>query len=121
MSITVQSSVLLKGTNNPNDVLSVKTRLVELGLDFILADQVIGPLTIKVIHLFQAIKNGLNVVNDSRNDGRVDVNGDTLKWLQAINAPCWTRMPAGSIAEGFVNDHIADLSDNQDCGTSWMA
>ncbi len=121
MPVTIQSNVGLDGTNNPDDVRSVKTRLVELGFDVITADEVMGPLTIKALRLFQAIKNGLNVVNDSRNDGRVDINGDTLKWLQATNAPRWTRMPAGSIAAGFVNDNIADLADNHDFGTSWMA
>ncbi len=121
MSITIQGSVGLNGINKPDDVLAVKTRLVELGFTFITADPVMGPIAIKAIKLFQAAKNGLNVVNDPRNDGRVDVNGDTLKWLQAVNAPRWQRMPAGSVAEGFLNDNIADLSDNHDFGTSWMA
>jgi hypothetical protein len=121
MPITIQSNVGLNGTNKPDDVLAVKSRLVELGFTFISADAVMGPLTIKVIKLFQAAKNGLNLVNDPRNDGVVDVAGDTIKWLQAINAPRWQRMPAGSVAEGFVNDNIADLSDNHDFGTSWMA
>ena len=117
----IQSSVGLNATNEPADVLIIKTRLVELGFTFINADNAMGPLTIKAIKLFQAAKNGLNVVNDQRNDGKVDVDGDTFKWLQAINAPRWQRMPAGSPAEGFVNDNIADLHDNHDFGTSWMA
>lgn len=121
MPIEIQSSVGLNGVNRPDDVLAVKTRLVELGFNFITGDGVMGPVTIKTIRLFQAIKNGLNVVSDPRNDGRVDVGGDTLRWLQAANAPRWQRMPAGSAAEGFVNDNIADLSDNHDFGTSWMA
>jgi Putative peptidoglycan binding domain len=121
MPITIQSSVGLHGVNKSDDVLAVKTRLVELGFTFISADAVMGPLTIKAIKLFQAAKNGLNIVNDPRNDGRVDFEGDTIKWLQAVNAPRWQRMPAGSVAEGFVNDNIADLSDNHDFGTSWMA
>jgi hypothetical protein len=121
MPISIQSSVGLSGVNQPADVLAVKTRLVELGFAFITADDVMGPLTIKAIKLFQAAKNGLNVVNDQRNDGRVDPGGDTLKWLQALNAPQWQRMPAGSVAEGFVNDNIADITDNHDFGTSWMA
>jgi hypothetical protein len=121
MSISIQSSVGLNSVNNPDDVLAVKTRLVELGFTSIAADAVMGPLTIKTIRLFQAAKNGLNVVDDQRNDGRIDVNGATLKWLQADNAPRWQRMPAGSAEEGFINDNIADLSDNHDFGTSWMA
>jgi hypothetical protein len=63
----------------------------------------------------------LNRVGDPRNDGLVDVGGDTLKWLQASNAPRWRQMPAGSRAEGFVNDNISDLSDAHDFGASWLA
>lgn len=121
MPIEIQRSVGLNGINQPDDVLAVKTRLVELGFNFITADNVMGPITIKAIRLFQAIKNGLNVVTDPRNDGRVDVGGDTLRWLQAANAPRWQRMPGGSAAEGFLNDNIADINDNHDFGTSWMA
>jgi hypothetical protein len=121
MTLSIQKSVGLNGVNNAADVLAVKTRLVELGFSFISADSVMGPLTIKTIKLFQAAKNGLNDVDDQRNDGRIDVNGDTLKWLQAVNAPRWQRMPAGSFDEGFINDNIADLTDNHDFGTSWMA
>jgi putative peptidoglycan binding protein len=121
MTISIQASVGLHGINKPDDVLAVKSRLLELGFPFVTADSVMGPLTIKAIRLFQAAKNGLNDVDDQRNDGRVDVNGDTIKWLQALNAPHWQRMPAGSPAEGFINDNIADLTDNHDFGTSWMA
>jgi len=121
MTISIQASVGLHGDNQPDDVLVVKSRLLELGFPFVSADSVMGPLTIKAIRLFQAVKNGLNDVDDQRNDGRVDVNGDTIKWLQALNAPHWQRMPQGSPAEGFVNDNIIDLSDNHDFGTSWMA
>jgi len=121
MTITIQHSVGLNGVNNPDDVLAGKSRLVELGFPFVTADSAMGPLTIKAIRLFQAMKNGFNVVNDQRNDGRVDVNGDTVKWLQAVNAPQWQRMPAGSVAEGFLNDNIADVTDNHDFGTNWRS
>lgn len=105
MTISIQASVGLHGDNKPDDVLVVKSRLLELGFPFVTADSVMGPLAIKAIRLFQAVKNGLNDVNDQRNEGRVDVNGDTIKWLQAVNVPHWQRMPAGSPAEGFVNDN----------------
>ena len=121
MAVTIGSSVGLNGTNNPADVLAVKTRLVELGFDFITADAVMGPSTVKAIRLFQAIKGGLTVINPQQLDGRVDINGETIKWLQAANAPRWMRMPAGSKAEGFVNDNIADVADKHDFGTNWMA
>jgi len=119
MAITIAESVGLNGANNPHDVLKVKTRLVELGFNFITADSQVDPITVRAIKVFQAAKNGVNSLQSS--DGKVDVNGDTLKWLQAQNAPRWTRMPAGSVAEGYVNDNIADLADKHDFGTSWMA
>ena len=121
MTITIQNSVGLNATNTPNDVLAVKTRLIELGFDFLQPNASMDPLTIQTIKLFQAIKNGIDIVNKPQNDGRVDVNGDTLKWLQATNAPRWTLMPAGAKALGFVNDNIADLQDDHDFGTNWLA
>jgi len=121
MAITIGNRVGLNGTNNPEDVLAVKTRLVELGFDFITADTEMASSTIKAIRLFQAIKGGLTVINPQQVDGRIDVSGETLKWLQATNAPRWMRMPAGSKAEGFVNDNLADLADKHDFGTNWMA
>jgi hypothetical protein len=121
MAITIANSVGQGGTNNPNDVLAVKTRLVELGFNFITANTEIEPLTIRAIKLFQAIKSGLTRLDKPGVDGRVDVGGETLKWLQAVNAPQWIRMPAGSAAEGFVNDNIADLADRHDFGTHWLS
>jgi hypothetical protein len=121
MPINIQQSVGFSATNNPDDVFAVKTRLIELGFDWLTRDHLMGPLTIKTIKLFQAIKNGFNRVSDPRNDGRVDIGGDTLKWLQAINAPRWQRMPAGARELGFVNHNIADLVDQHDFGVNWLA
>jgi len=121
MAIEIANSVGQNGTNNPADVLTVKTRLVELGFSFIAADNQMNQLTIMAIKLFQAIKNGLSILDKQPNDGRVDVGKDTHKWLQAVNAPHWVRMPAGSLAEGFVNDEVADISDKHDFGTDWLA
>lgn len=121
MPITINSSVGHNGTNNPADVLAVKTRLVELGFGFLEADSEVDGLTIKAIRLFQAMKNGATKLNVPANDGRVDVNGDTMKWLNAANAPQWVRMPAGSADVGMVNDNIADVGDHHDFGANWMA
>ena len=98
MPINIERSVGLGGANQPVDVIAVKSKLIELGFDWLTADAVMGPVTIKTIQLFQAIKNGFNRVGDPRNDGRVDVGGDTLKWLNASNAPRWQQMPAGGEA-----------------------
>lgn len=118
MPITIQSSVGLSGINAPVDVLAVKTRLIQLGFDWLAPEQVVDKLTIETIKLFQTIKEGLNTITG---DGRVDVDGDTLKWLQASNAPRWQTMPPGSREEGFVNDELKDKSDLHDFGTNWLA
>jgi hypothetical protein len=121
MPLTILNSVGFGGVNNADDVRAVKGRLIELGFDWLTEDGDIGPLTIQTIKLFQGIKNGFNRVGDPRNDGRINVGGDTLKWLQASNAPRWQQMPAGSKDEGFINSELADTSDNHDFGTNWLA
>lgn len=121
MPINIQGSVGSGGANRPDDVRAVKTRLIELGFDWLAAEGEIARvdrLTSHTIKLFQTIKEGLNTITG---DGKVDVNGDTLKWLQASNAPRWQTMPAGSRGEGFVNDELADHSDDHDFGTNWLA
>lgn len=121
MPINIQGSVGSGGANKPDDVRAVKQRLIELGFDWLAAEGVIDKvdqLTIDTIKLFQTIKTGVNTITG---DGRVDVNGDTLEWLQASNAPRWQLMPAGSKEEGFVNDELADHSDDHDFGASWLA
>ena len=120
-AITIQKSVGLNGDNKAADVVKVKTRLIELGFNWLTADDVMGPQTIKTIRLFQAIKNGLNRVNTVKNDGRIDPGGDTLKWLNADNAPHWAQMPPGSKSEGFFNSELIDTSDAHDFGTDWLA
>ncbi|MCI0664444.1 MAG: peptidoglycan-binding protein [Acidobacteria bacterium] len=121
MPLNIQQSVGLNGVNRPADVRAVKSKLIELGFNWLNPDTIMGPATIKAIMLFQAIKNGFNRVNDSANDGRIDVGRDTHKWLEALNAPRWQQMPRGSIAEGFINDELIDTSDNHDFGTDWLA
>jgi hypothetical protein len=119
--LTIQKSVGLNGVNRPSEVLAVKAHLIELGFDWLTADEVMGPTTVKTIKLFQAIKNGRNIINFSGNDGRIDPGGDTLKWLNAENAPRWLQLPAGSTDEGWINDELTDTSDAHDFGTNWLA
>jgi hypothetical protein len=121
MSMTITQSVGLHGVNIAQDVLAVQTRLIALGFTWLEANTVMESITIQTIQLFQAIKNGLNTVRHPRNDGRIDVGGDTLKWLQAVNAPRWQKMPAGSAAAGFINDELAQENDQHDFGVSWLA
>jgi Penicillin-insensitive murein endopeptidase len=70
--------------------------------------------------LFQGMKNGFNVLTDPRNDGKIGVGGDTHLWLQAENAPRWGVLPAGNKLEGWINDELADTSDNHDFGCNWL-
>lgn len=119
--VNIRKSVGLGGVNNSADVRAVKTRLIELGFDWLTADDIMGPTTAKTIKLFQAVKNGRNQVNLMGNDGRVDPNGDTHKWLNADNAPRWMQMPPGSEAEGFHNHELAQTNDAHDFGTNWLA
>lgn len=121
MSLPLSGSVGQGGANTPSDVRAIQQRLSELGFSWVTADGAIGPITIRTIRLFQAIKNGDQRVNVPRNDGKVDVGGDTHKWLEAANAPRWRWMPAGAPEQGFVNIEVADPSDDHDYGTDWLA
>ncbi len=109
------------GANKAADVSRMKGRLAELGFDWVTAEASGGPLTIKVIQLFQAIKNGFQTLDRPQNDGLVEPGGLTLAWLNAVNAPRWIEMPAGSPAEGYVNFERADSADDHDFGASWLA
>jgi hypothetical protein len=117
LRITLLASVGLNGRNIQSDVNAVRSRLRQLG--FVVGeDGPCGPQLIKAIQLFQAIKEGLDVIRHTRVDGRVDPNGQTLKWLNAANAPRWQRMTASG--PGLHNHEATQLNDNHDFGTSWL-
>lgn len=119
--VKIKKSVGLKGNNDSGDFIVIKKRLIELGFDWLTAGDKIGPAAVDAIRLFQAIKNGFDTVQISKNDGLITVDGDTHRWLQAANAPHWQKMPAGSKAQGYINDEVGDASDNHDFGTDWLA
>ena len=100
---------------------AVQQRLVDLGFSWVAVDGASGPTTVRAIKLFHAIKNGDEKLDVAHNDGRVDVGGDTHKWLEASNAPRWQTLPAGSAAAGYVNIEVADTTDTHDFGTDWLA
>ncbi|MEH2408567.1 glucosaminidase domain-containing protein [Nostoc sp.] len=107
--IKLSGSVGIGGVNKADDVKAVKARLHELGYTWVgdpnSADRDRG--------LFDAIKlNG---------DGRVDVGETTHRWLQAANAPRWVLMPNSDPDNGLVNGELADIQDNHDYGTHWLA
>jgi len=85
-------------------VLAVKIAAGRIGFPFVTADQVMGTADDKGDSPISSSENGLN---DGRRPAERWAGGTktetTLKWLQAVNAPRWQRMPAGSFREGFVN------------------
>jgi peptidoglycan hydrolase-like protein with peptidoglycan-binding domain len=120
-SVSITKSVGKAGKNRSADVLAVKQRLIDLGYNWIVADDVVNAATIKTIKLFQAIVRGYWSVSGTGVDGRIDPGGNTLRWLNASNAPQWQEMPPGSAAEGFHNAELADTADTHDFGTHWLA
>lgn len=115
VSLNLNASVGQDGKNQPHDVLAVKNRLADLGFP-VTRDALVNPETIDIIKLFQSIINGKTTIVG---DGRIDLNGPTLNFLQAENAPQWLEMPKGSASEGFIN-HDERQGDNHDFGTNWM-
>jgi len=119
--VELSASVGHKGVNATADVLAVQMRLAQLGMYWVRLDGDMGEITKNAIRLFQAMKNGDEVVSDANQDGRVDVNGDTIRWMNAANAPRWGLMPTGGQALGFTNrDILAQPDDRYDWGSSWM-
>lgn len=47
MALIINNSVGLGGVNEQADVIAVKTRLIELGFDWLSPDETMGPITIK--------------------------------------------------------------------------
>lgn len=115
---SLSASVGDGGHNVATDVRALKERLISLGFSWLAANEVMDAPTLRTIRLFQSIVAGRTSVSG---DGRVDVPGATYDWLRASNAPRWQLMPAGTAAEGFVNDELADTNDQHDYGVNWMA
>lgn len=118
--IKLSGSVGIGGVNKADDVKAVKARLHELGYTWVgdpnSADRDRG--LFDAIKLFQSIIAGRSTVNG---DGRVDVGETTHRWLQAANAPRWVLMPNSDPDNGLVNGELADIQDNHDYGTHWLA
>jgi hypothetical protein len=118
--IKLTGSVGVGGVNKADDVKAVKARLHELGYTWVgdpntaLRDRGLDD----AIRLFQSIIAGRSTI---RGDGRVDVNGITHQWLQAANAPKWVLMPNSEPQNGFVNAELAQINDQHDFGTHWLA
>jgi hypothetical protein len=124
--LTLTASVGNNGVNDPDDVIALKERLVNLGFDWLTVNGNVDADLTEVINLVQSIKAGRDKVSG---DGRVDVPskpcnkvpGFTFCWLTASNAPGWQEMPQGFAGEGFRNIELLDTADKHDFGTTWMA
>jgi hypothetical protein len=119
--LSISGSVGAGGINNPADVRTVKARLHELGYTWVgaVSDGKMQTGTILAIQLFQSIVFGASTVHGA--DGRIDINGFTLSWLRASNAPRWTTMPASDKAISLYNYELEDTNDDHDFGTDWLA
>lgn len=117
--LVISHSVGRKGVNDPADVTAVGARLVALGFGWALPGP--GGLCsadlVAAIELFQAIKEGVDVVRHTRVDGRVDVDGQTLRWLGAANAPRWEALLPDR--PGYHN-HEATQGSAMGFATSWL-
>lgn len=119
--LRIANSVGANGVNLAADVKIVKARLQELGYDWA-GDPDDGTITTGTklaIQLFQSIIYGAS--NISGADGRIDINGFTLSWLKARNAPRWVTMPASDRSISLYNYEQEDTNDNHDYGTDWLA
>lgn len=117
MVAQIQDSVGRGGVNAVEDVRAVKVRLKELGFGFFPVDGVADSGLMAAIRLFQSILSGRNTVGDV--DGRIDVGGRTIRFMNADNAPGWQTMPLKGA--GFVNYEALQQNDHHDFGTNWLA
>lgn len=118
INIPLTGSVGTAGQNRPQDVLTIKRRLTELGFDWLSITSTVDSGLVSTIRLFQSIIQGHTKVIG---DGRIDVNGLTHTWLQAANTPNWQQMPASAPAQGFRNFELEDTADTHDYGVNWLA
>lgn len=111
------------GVNDPTDVDLLRRRLVALGFEWLATDEARDRDIAGAISLVQAIVRGRQSIQGPGVDGRVDVGGQTHRWLEASNAPRWAKMPAGGSAlSGFRNVEVLEQTgDDHDWGTSWLA
>jgi hypothetical protein len=116
VNLNLSGSVGQGGRNHSQDVLTVKNRLADLGYP-VARDTIVNSETIAIIKLFQSIIKGETIIVG---DGRIDLNGPTLKFLQAANAPQWLEMPKGDASEGFINHDNRQPGSNHDFGTNCM-
>ncbi len=101
--------------NDPADIIKVRDRFVELGYVWVR-----GVTTgkdkklIKAIKLLQCIIKGHSKVDTG--DGRIDLRGQTHRWMAAQNAPGWVSM----IGKSGIGWRIAHFDHGNSWTTTWM-
>jgi hypothetical protein len=114
--IEIKGSVGYRSINNLTDVITVKSRLNQLGFNgFDRKTSIVDEKLIKAIKLFQSIiQSSTSLVGD----GKIDPNGPTIRWLNAENAPQWGTLTKQGT--GFISIEALETWDNHDYGCSWL-
>lgn len=128
--VIISASVGKNGDNDMSDVKVIRKRFRELGFHWV-SKKGIGnsPDLIRAIELFQLIFKGIAKYEKkvSGVDGLVSKNGNTHKWLAAINAPGWTKI-FGEKGVGWTTtvDNLRKsggspyIESNGGYGTTWL-
>lgn len=110
--------------NVPEDVKKVRDRFILLGFSPESKSKWLTKVTkgdernfIKLIRVFQSATKGSGQAN--KGDGRIDLKGDTHRWLAAENAPGWVRIYGGS-GLGWACMTPENQKENGGYGTSWL-
>lgn len=118
----IENSVGENGVNNAKDVLTVRNRLTQLGF-FRESNVVNSDLStvdvefIEKIILFQSIIRGNSSLSG---DGRIDPMGYTHQWLNANNAPVWTKLGDGSLTNRALGYYNSTKDEMDYFGTDWL-
>ncbi|MGH8607748.1 MAG: hypothetical protein ACREX9_10090 [Gammaproteobacteria bacterium] len=118
---SVGSGIAKSGTphNQPSDVAKVRDRLVQLGYEWVSGFTLgIEAEFIGTIKLFQSICKGSPKANNG--DGRIDLHGNTHRWLAAGNAPGWVKIHMQS-GIGWKSTHDLEFKERMNSHTTtWM-
>lgn len=118
----LSGSVGRGGLNRPQDVRALKEKFHQLGYNWLTLNETADGELFYVINLFQSIIRGSAMVSG---DGLVSVPGSensSYRWLQAENAPRWTKLGTGSLTDktlGYWNYTINDTPADY-FGTHWL-
>lgn len=101
--------------NDPADVIKVRDRFVELGYHWVKSiTNGKDKEFVRLIKFFQSIIKGRSKFDSG--DGRVDLHGNTHRWLAAVNAPGWVNLE-GKTGVGW---QVAKFDHGNSWTTTWM-